>query len=162
MEPRISKAGLERIDDLEPLWSSMHEHHLAVGSEIDLRATPDTWPLRRAEYERWLAEPDAFVMLAEQQGRPVGYALVNFREMDDVRTTGPRFAVLQSLAVLPEARGEGVGTALMAAVYGELRRLGVGELEIGVLFANQGARRFYEREGFRPWAVEYFGPVPSG
>ena len=158
---RIERAGAERLDELEPLWLSMHEHHVSVGSTIALRAPSETWPLRRAEYITWLAEPDAFVMIAEQDGRAIGYALVDYRETDDVRITGARFAVLKSLAVLPEARGRGVGTALMGAVYGELRRLGIGELEIGVLFANDRARRFYEREGFLPWAVEYFGPVPD-
>jgi GNAT superfamily N-acetyltransferase len=158
---RVVRAGVERVDELEPLWLSMHEHHLTVGSPIALREPRDTWPLRRAEYVTWLAELDAFAMIAEEGGRAIGYALVNYRELDDVRVTGPRFAVLQSLAVLPEARGRGVGTALMHAVYGELRRLGIGELEIGVMFANERARRFYEREGFVPWSVEYFGPVPE-
>ena len=158
---RIGRAGAERLDELEPLWLSMHEHHLSVGSQIALRAPSETWPLRRAEYVTWLAEPDAFVMIADEDGRAIGYALVDHRDTDDVRVTGARFGVLKSLGVLPEARGRGVGTALMRSVYGELRRLGIGELEIGVLVANDGARRFYEREGFLPWAIEYFGPVPA-
>jgi len=158
---RIVRAGVERIDELEPLWLSMHEHHLMLGVEAPLREALETWPLRRAEYERWLAEPDAFAMIAEDDGRAVGYALVDFREIDDVRVTGPRFGVLQSLVVEPGRRGQGIGRALMRAVYGELRGLKVTELEIGVIFQNEQARRFYEREGFRPWAVEYFGPVPE-
>jgi GNAT superfamily N-acetyltransferase len=158
---RIVKAGVERIDELEPLWLSMHEHHLTLGVEAPLREAPETWPLRRAGYLDWLTEPDAFVMIAEEEGRAIGYALVDYRELDDQRVTGPRFGVLESLAVEPGRRGEGIGRALMRAVYVELRRLGVTELEIGVVFGNEDARRFYEREGFRPWAVEYFGPVPE-
>jgi GNAT superfamily N-acetyltransferase len=158
---RVVKAGPERIDEFEPLWLAMHEHHRTLGVEAPLRDAAETWPLRRAEYLRWLAEPEAFAMIAEEGGRAIGYALVDYRETDDVRVTGERFGVLQSLAVQAGRRGQGIGRELMRAVYAELRRLGVSELEIGVIFANEGARRFYEREGFHPWAVEYFGSVPE-
>jgi GNAT superfamily N-acetyltransferase len=159
---RIVRAGAERIDELESLWLSMHKYHRTLGVEAPLREAPQTWPLRRAEYHTWLAEPDAFVMLAlDDEDRAVGYALVAYRESDDARVTGPRFGVLESLSVAPESRGQGIGRELMRAVYAELRRLGVTELEIGVIYRNERARRFYEREGFRPWAVEYFGPVPE-
>jgi len=162
---RIVWAGPERIGDLEPLWKSLYGHHRSVDPMIPgvaLRGEEESWSLRRAEYVQWLAEPDAFALIAEEEeGRAVGYALVHFREQDDSRVTGGRFGELESLAVLPEARGRGIGTALMAAVYRELRALGVGELEIGVLVTNDGARRFYEREGFRPWLVKYFGPLPE-
>ena len=167
MDPvRIVRAGPERIDDLEPLWKSLYEHHRSVDPKIPgvaLREADESWSVRRAEYAQWLAEPDAFVLIAEaeEESRAIGYALVHYREPDDSRMTAGRFAELESLAVLSEVRGRGIGTALMAAVYRELRELGVGELEIGVLVTNDGARRFYEREGFRPWVVKYFGPVPE-
>ena len=109
----------------------------------------------------WLAEPDAFVMIAEEDARAVGYALVHLQEADVQRETAPRYAVLESLAVEPDRRGQGVGRELMRAVYAELRLLGICELEIGVIFQNADARRFYEREGFHPWAIEYFGPIPE-
>lgn len=163
---RIVKAGPDRIDDLEPLWKSLYGHHRSVHPRIPgvaLREEDESWSVRRAEYVQWLAEPDAFVLIAEEEegGRAVGYALVHYREPDDSRTTAGRFAELESLAVLSEARGRGIGRALMAAVYRELRALGVGELEMGVLVTNDGALRFYEREGFRPWLVKYFGPLPE-
>ena len=160
---RILRAGAERIDDLEPLWKSLLEHHRSVGPRIPgvgLREPDASWALRRTEYEEWLAEPDAFVLLAEEDERAVGYAVVHFRSSDDSRVTGERFGELESLAVLPEARGRGIGTALMEAVEAELLRLGIGELEIGILVTNEGATRFYERHGFRPWLVRYFGRVP--
>lgn len=162
-EIRIVRAGPERIDDLEPLWKALLAHHRSIDPGIPgvpLRALDESWSLRRAEYEEWLSEPDAFVLIAEDGGRPVGYALVHYRSSDDSRVTGERFAELESLAVLPECRGRGLGSRLMTAVYRELHRLGVGELEIGVLSTNEGAIRFYERQGFRPWLVRLFGTIP--
>ena len=48
----------------------------------------------------------------------------------------------------------------MSALYAELRRLGVTVLEIGVVATNEGARRFYERQGFHLWLIHYLGAVP--
>lgn len=163
-EVRIAKGGPDRVGELEALWKSLHEHHRAIDPRIPgvrLRDADGSWSFRRVEYETWLREPDAFVMIAEREGRPLGYALVHFREEDDSRETGSRFGELESFGVLPEERGRGIGTALMDAVYRELRRLGIRELEIGVLATNESAARFYERQGFRPWLVRYFGRVPD-
>src|SRR5690606_5703034 len=92
---------------------------------------------------------------------PVGYAVVSIHGgPDDSHVTGERFAELQSLAVLEGMRGAGVGTALLQAVYAELRALGIEELAIGVLATNHDALRLYEREGFTPWVVIALGKVP--
>lgn len=166
----IVKAGADRVDDLEPLARSLHAHHLTVDPAIPgipPRDEDGWWAIRRGRYAAWLAEPDAFALLAEPDnaepdadGAPVGYAVVSIHDADDSHRTGERFAELQSLAVLDGNRGEGVGTALLQRVYGELRDLGIEELAIGVLATNHDAMRFYEREGFKPWVVITLGKVP--
>jgi GNAT superfamily N-acetyltransferase len=162
---RIVKTGLDRVEDLGPLWRSLHEHHHAVGADvpgIPLRDPEDSWARRRAEYLEWLAEPGAFVLLAEDEGRAVGYALVTMHEPgDDTHVTRERFAELKTLSVLEGRRGAGIGTSLLEAVFAELRAEGVRELLIGVLAANRDAARLYERYGFRPWHIEYLGTVPD-
>jgi hypothetical protein len=35
VEPRIVKAGVERVDELEPLWLALHEHQTSVDPGID-------------------------------------------------------------------------------------------------------------------------------
>lgn len=172
---RIVKAGADRVDDLEPLARSLHAHHLTVDPAIPgipPRDGDGWWAIRRGRYATWLAEPDAFALLAEPDGvepenaalgadgAPVGYAVVSIHDADDSHRTGERFAELQSLAVLDGNRGEGVGTALLQGVYGELRDLGIEELAIGVLVTNRDAMRLYEREGFKPWVVITLGKVP--
>ena len=166
----IVRAGVDRVDDLEPLTRSLHAHHLTVDPEIPgipPRDEDGWWAIRRGRYSAWLAEPDAFALLAEPDnaepgahGAPVGYAVVSIHGADDSHRTGARFAELQSLAVLDGNRGAGVGTALLQAVYAELRDLGIDELAIGVLATNHDAMRLYEREGFKPWVVITLGKVP--
>ena len=163
---RIVRAGVERLDELEPLTRSLHAHHVTVDPAIPGVPPRDEdawWRIRRDRYGEWLAdEGDAFVLLAESpHGTPVGYALVTIHGEDDSHTTGDRFAELQSLAVLPSHRGAGIGTRLLHEVYREVRSFGIEEMVIGVLATNEAALRLYEREGFRPWVLLTMGKVPD-
>jgi len=106
------------------------------------------WPLRRARYVAGLAESDAFVMIAGSRGRDRLRAWTT-RGRTDARVTGPgstyssRWPSRRIAAARGSARAE-------RAVFAELRRLGATELEIGIVFDNEDARRSCEREGPRP------------
>jgi ribosomal protein S18 acetylase RimI-like enzyme len=169
MKPEIARAGPERIDALQPLWESLGRHHGAVAPELrealgPLRSDAESWAVRRALYEEWLAEPDAFVLIASGDGGDgnVGYALVHMRSGEETWATGDRIAELETLAVLPSHRGRGIGSALVEAVYEELRALDVGHLSVSVIASNADAVRFYERLGLTKFTVAYTGPVPPG
>jgi ribosomal protein S18 acetylase RimI-like enzyme len=160
---RIVRAGAERIDELEPLWRALHGQHLSLEPRlpgVPVRSQDDAWPRRRRLYGEWLSEQDSFVLMAQHRNRPVGYALVHMHDADEAWDTGGRFGILESLAVLPELRGQGLGTRLMRGVFEELRKLEVTVLDIGVLATNEGAKRFYERLGFAPWLIQYLGEIP--
>jgi ribosomal protein S18 acetylase RimI-like enzyme len=101
-----------------------------------------------------VASGDAFALLASDGGTPVGYALVLIKAgPDDTLPVGDRWAELVSLAVAPDRRGGGVGTALMDAVDAELERRGVHDLQVAVMVGNDRALRFYERRGLRTGEV---------
>ena len=51
---------------------------------------------------------------------------------------------------MPNHRGKGIGEALLDLVDKEFERLGVADVLVGLLPSNEGARRLYERRGFRP------------
>lgn len=109
----IVVAGADRLGDVEPLTRSLHEHHRTVDPAIPgvpPRDVDTWWQIRRGRYETWLGEPGSFLLIAEDDGAAVGYALVTFHDQDDSHTTGERFAELQSLAVAPARRGAGLGT----------------------------------------------------
>lgn len=56
---------------------------------------------------------------------------------------------IQALAVLPEARRQGIATRLMESAADRARSKGLKRVVLDVLIDNEGARRFYERMGFR-------------
>lgn len=161
----IGRAGPERVDDLEPLWRALHDYHRTVATPVPgapWRETDDSWPRRRAKYLALLQEPGAFVLIAEANARPVAYALVSIHEpADDTNDTGDRWAELQTLSVVPEHRGEGLGTRLMERVHEELRALGIRTMLIGVADGNDDAMRFYRRHGYSPWVTFTLGRVPD-
>ncbi len=146
----ITAIGADRLSELEPLWRSLHRHHRTV-ADLPVLADDDlSWERRRDGYRALLKRGDAFVLLAHAGDDPAGYAVVKIRPGDDdTWPVGAHLAELISLAVAPDARGRGLGTALMDAVDAELERRGVRDLEVAVMAGNDRARRFYERRGLR-------------
>lgn len=56
--------------------------------------------------------------------------------------------LLDGLCVAPECRGQGLGTALMAAVYAEARLRGYASVRLDVVDSNWRAQALYRRLGF--------------
>ncbi len=65
MEISISRAGVEVVDRLEPLWLALHEHHQKVAPDAVYQPRGESWRARRTAYVEWLAAPGSFVILAE-------------------------------------------------------------------------------------------------
>src|SRR4051812_36532295 len=110
-EVTIVRAGRERIGDLEPLFSALNDHQLGVApmlADLPPRPAGDAWERRRAKYESWLSKPGAFLLLAEEGARAVGYAVVSIGEGYDGWLSPERVADLHDFAVLPEMRGRGI------------------------------------------------------
>jgi len=55
---------------------------------------------------------------------------------------------INNVAILPELRGQGIGTLLMHRVFEEALRLGARRATLEVRSSNESARRLYERLGF--------------
>jgi len=92
-------------------------------------------------HRRWSGLPAApdCVLLAEQDGQFLGFGLVRPGHVD-----GP---LLESLHVVPHARGLGAGRALITALVGMLRAEGHASLSLEVLDGNPSARGFYAHLG---------------
>jgi GNAT superfamily N-acetyltransferase len=91
--------------------------------------------------------PAAEVLIAESSGRPVGFALFFTNYSTFLAKPG---LYLEDLFVLPEARGDGVGGALMAALAKLCLDRDYGRFEWSVLDWNEPAIKFYRRLGAIP------------
>jgi len=145
------------IDELAPLWAALLDHVAALpGVLVPVRPSDESWPLERREMLEALAA-DAFVLVARRAGRALGYAFVVVEGPDPVWYTGASHAHLAALTVAAEARGAGIGSALLDAMDEELARRGVEDVEIGVDTGNEAAARLYESRGYRPDFRIYYG-----
>ena len=98
-------------------------------------------PLSAEMTKRWseLPAPPDMVFVAERAGAFLGFGLVRPAHDD-----GP---LLESLHVIPAARGSGAGRALITRLASELGVAGYSTLWLEVLDGNQAARGFYARLG---------------
>ena len=96
---------------------------------------------------------NARLLIAEQDGRPVGYAMLRVVPGAPTWDIGERLVELESLSVAEDVRGGRIGAELISAVRAVAAEAGAGRLAVSVAQANEGALRFYAREGFRPFYV---------
>ncbi|MBI4563474.1 MAG: GNAT family N-acetyltransferase [Planctomycetes bacterium] len=159
----VVRAGLERLDEVEPLWRSLFDHHAAISppSLGPLHPYEQAWHLRRNFYESGLKGGRAFLLVAEISREVVGYAYATIQSGHQTWQTGERMAELETLAVLPAERSRGVGTALLNAFYDELRLQGIRDFSVAVLITNDRAIKFYGRQKLIPFTTHYLGKVPE-
>ncbi len=99
------------------------------------------------------ARPSAEVVIAEYEGKSVGYALYfhNFSTF-----LGRAGIYLEDLYVRPDCRGKGIGRALLVTLAEIAKKRNCGRLEWIVLDSNQPALEFYSRLKAMPldeWTV---------
>lgn len=106
----------------------------------------------RRNLGRMLAGGRTVFLLAESGGMPSGYLALSFRR-------GSGTSRLYSLAIAPQARGKGVGAALITRAVEETARRGLRSVRLEVRQSNMAARTLYERCGFtlRGRRESYYG-----
>ena len=133
--------------------------------EIDIRALlPEDWNRVRAIYEEGIATGDATF-----ETEAPGWDAWDAGHLEDCRIVGMRDGAVVGWAALApvsgrcvyggvaevsvyvseDARGGGVGTALLAALVAASERAGLWMLQAGIFPENEASIRMHERVGFR-------------
>ncbi|HEY0242301.1 MAG TPA: GNAT family N-acetyltransferase [Gemmatimonadaceae bacterium] len=129
------------LDFIQDLATYERLRESCVATEEKLRAT------------LFSDHPAAEVIIAGIDGKPVGFALFFHNYSTFLAQRG---IYLEDLFVKPEARGKGVGFALLCALARIAVQRECGRLEWAVLDWNQLAIDFYKRIGAKPlddWTV---------
>lgn len=158
----IVALGVEEVDRVEPLWKAMVAHHReVVGGAWPVRDERGAWERRRAQYVEWLSSGEGTMLAAlpatDPGATPLGYAALMPSPAGATWELGERVGEVESLAVAPAARGQGVGTALLEAARERFRAQGLEYWSVAVVEANEGAVRMYERAGFGPYYRSLLG-----
>lgn len=102
-----------------------------------------------------LAAPDHHVLVGEILGAIVGYAVVRTESLRD----GGVLGVIDDVYVEPEARGVGVGEALMDGIEAWCRDRGCVGIDGLALPGNRETKNFFERFGLVARAIIVHRPL---
>ena len=140
---QTSVESLEQVSDsVNPASLSQAVQILADAQIIYLQATRRSFPVT------------SYLGYAFVRVRPGALFAVSWSASDPL-------AELAILAVLPEARGKGVGSALLDAVEARLRELQIDDMVIDVITTNTDAMRLYERRGALPFLTNFVQRVAT-
>ncbi|MGX9791795.1 GNAT family N-acetyltransferase [Mycobacterium sp. MMS18-G62] len=155
-EWRIRTGSADDLDLLEPLWVAVHHQHAQTMPQLaPYVSDAETWRVRKALYEELLAKPDTLLLLAFVDDKAVAYGLAHVMAVEDTWipdtwSTGSRIGEIESLSVLPQFRGSGLGSELLSRLEAHLHEHGAHDLILGALPGNTDAIRLYERGGYQP------------
>ncbi len=110
---------------------------------IERRSFPDPWPAELLA--AYFGDPRALILVAEDP-EIVGFLIAR----EESALWGSRTLHIHDLAVDPNHRRRGAGSALLAELIAVASGRGVPRIRLEVRVTNEGARRFYNAHGFRP------------
>jgi ribosomal protein S18 acetylase RimI-like enzyme len=125
---------------------SLEESPNAFGStlELELQRTDEVWAER---IHNAATSGKDCALLAELDGEAVGLVWAK------VNATAQDHANIFQMWVSPEARGRGVGSALLTAALEWCRSRAVTVVKLGVTCGDTPAVRLYRRAGFYPYGA---------
>lgn len=144
----IEDATAADVDRVVECWQALVEHGRRFG--LHLRSDANELAARETLAA---AVADDRVLVARREGRVVGFCSLALQSggFERDRTRG----VVENLFVEPAARGDGVGTALLAAGEARLAERGADVVAVEAMAADESVREFYRERGFAPHRVAY-------
>jgi|JI10StandDraft_1071094.scaffolds.fasta_scaffold35805_4 GNAT superfamily N-acetyltransferase len=161
----VSKATLRRASRadrtvLRALHRALYvDHHGSIvpASIAPLLEYRDFERVLRDDIDGLIDHPNAAVLVAERDGRVVGYITGHMEEEPERRM--PRRGVVEDWFVEPAARGERIGAALLAALEDVFREARCDLIESATWSFNEGAVRAHEALGFEAYQVRFRKPL---
>lgn len=97
-----------------------------------------------------LGDPVVTFLLAVDGEKPLGYAMLRVQERAGHAYALPRrFVELEQIAVAPDSRRRGIGSALIDEAFAVAKSLGLCNLELSVWHFNEDARCLFQSKGFK-------------
>lgn len=149
-ECTIRPAGPEDRAALTGFMAALQEHERAM--ETNRRPGSEMAETHLAHLLAWAAARPGGSALIAERAAPLGFCISGVEEeFGDYVLPGNRVhGVISDLYVVPEARGRGVGRALIAEAERIMRAAGLDRVHIATLSANEAAASAYRALGYAP------------
>ncbi|MCG1003349.1 MULTISPECIES: GNAT family N-acetyltransferase [Halobacterium] len=142
----VAAATGDDVEAVTELWVALAREQRAHGSHLFAAENREQ---ARDLVAQYVHTGDCGVV--RHAGQPVGFVMFHvetgFFETDATR------GVVDNVYVLPDARGDGLGSSLLDYAEHQLREAGADILAVEALWDNEAARRLYERRGYAPHRV---------
>lgn len=125
--------------DLTPSIREASLADLLAVFRIETASFDQPWPY--AAFESYLDEPGFLV--ADEDGAVVGYVVASL-----VQNHGRSLGHIKDLAVHPDRRGQGIGSALLSRAMAVLAARGAASVKLEVRADNESAIDLYRQFGF--------------
>ena len=135
----IETINLDQLDDIAPLRVKLNELHQELDEVCGNPRRGTAWEKRRDQLHR-KASVKCLIQIVRGTTKPAGYC---FTSID-----GSNRGEIDSLYIVPERRGEGLGTTLVGNALQWLNDSECTEIEVCVHPGNTGAFEFYWGFGF--------------
>jgi ribosomal protein S18 acetylase RimI-like enzyme len=143
----VESPGIDAADDLTQLWVDLAADQRAHGSHLLVDEN------REIARETLLRHALTGGLLVAREGEEL-LGFVSFYPEGGSFTQDVQRGIVENIYVVPEHRGEGIGSELLAAAEARLEEEGAEVLALEALAANEAAIRFYERHGYTGHRVE--------
>lgn len=144
----VERPPTEAAEAIADMWVDLAADQRRHGSH--LRAEPNRERAREAVLRRIVTDS---LLVATDGEDLVGF--VTFEVESGVYEQDLTRGLVENVYVVPARRGEGIGSALLAAAEDRLRERGCEAFFLEVLAANGDARRFYREAGYEPHRVQF-------
>jgi ribosomal protein S18 acetylase RimI-like enzyme len=141
----FTSGGVELLDDIQPLWEGLNQHHALVSPHFKADFHAKTFARRKAALLGKYAEGKLRIDLAQANGETIGY-LISAITTDGV-------GEIESIFIDNAYRGQTIGDQLMRRALAWLDEQSVHTKVIDVAFGNERAYAFYARYDFYPRVV---------
>ncbi len=118
---------------------------------------PQRW---RREWSQQLGHRGTVALLAETEGRPVGFVSGCITTIPDV-FEGGKSGEIWDVFVRADCRGQGIGRSLVEAVEEHFKQAGAREIKFHVALHNAGAIKFYQALGYQPVMYRMHKKLPT-
>lgn len=141
----IVKASLADLDGIVRLNAVVQQIHT---ENVPGRFCPVNADAIRQQMHKAFLDPEILFFVAIEEETVQGYVMVHRCERAETAYSYQRsFLELEQIAVLPDARKHGIGSALVDQVFAYAKSLGLNRVELSVWAFNATAQRFFTSKG---------------
>lgn len=98
----------------------------------------------RNYFTKILDDPNSYCVIAEEDGKPVGYISTHPRKVNYLKS---KYLEIDNMGVSPKYRSKGIGSLLIKKCIEWAKAKGYVKLYVNSYFANKKAINFYKKNG---------------